>query len=30
MGIDEPFLEWVQHMLGKMVKEYLVLSQNVP
>jgi len=30
MEIDEPCLEWVSYMPGITVKEYLVLSRNVP
>jgi len=30
MGIDEPFLKWVLYMPGTTVKEYPVLSWNVP
>ena len=30
MGIDEPCLEWVPYMTGTTVKEYPVLSWNVP
>jgi len=30
MEIDEPCLEWVPYLPGTTVKEYPVLSRNVP
>jgi len=30
MGLDEPCSEWVPCMLGTMVQENPVVSQNVP
>ena len=30
MEIHEPCLEWVSYIPGTTVKEYLILSQNIP